>query len=337
MGIEEKLKALPDAPGVYLMKDKQGHTLYIGKAQSLRKRLRSYFQRTGMLSPRTQAMVSKITGFDFIQTSSEAEALIYEAHLVKVHRPKYNVDLKDDKAYPFLKLTSDEDFPRLVLIRRRKSDGAMYFGPYTSVKLLRQALGIMRKAFPLRTCKRLPKNVCLMFHLGQCLGPCEKKADEKEYREVIKDLLLFLEGKRDELLAQLSDKMTKASEDKNYEEAGKIRDRINALSSVITRRKRIKVSEQIAQLEEALGLAHAPMRIDAFDISNVFGNWAVGSMVQFTDGAPNKANYRRFKIESVDGIDDYKMTKEIIRRRYLRCLDEKIPLPDLIIIDGGRG
>jgi len=335
--IKKRLQDLPEGPGVYIMKGEKGEVLYIGKARLIRKRVMSYFRRSLPLSPRIEAMVSKVRDIEFMQTASEADALIYEASLVKEYKPRYNVELKDDKAYPLLKLTLNEPYPRLLVIRSKKPDGAMYFGPYTSVKLLRQAMAIMQRAFPLRTCKRLKKGVCLMFHLRQCLGPCEKKVGNKEYKQVLKELLLFLQGRRDTLIRGLSKRMAQASERKQFEEAAKLRDRIHALTVVAPRRGRENISEELASLSEALNLPRAPLKIDAFDISNIFGALAVGSMVQFVDGAPNKSGYRRFRIKFASGIDDYKMMREIIHRRYARCLEEKISFPDLIIIDGGKG
>jgi excinuclease ABC subunit C len=337
MDIKKKIKKLPDACGVYFLKDNQGKFLYIGKATSLRKRVSSHFARAYKYSPRQAALIEKTADIDFMQTGSDAEALIYESHFVKLYKPRYNIELKDDKAYPQLKLTLNQPYPRVFITRRRKDDGARYFGPFTSSKLLRQALTVMRKLFPMRTCKTFPKNVCLMYHLGQCLGPCEKKINKKEYDEIVKQLLLFLQGKRDELIKSLTDKMHQAAREKDYEEAARLRDRVKALTQLPVRQRRVRVADSLEELKQALGLSSLPLRIDAFDISNIFGNWAVGSMVEFLDGQPNKKNYRRFKIEGVEGIDDYMMTREVIRRRFTRMIEEKLPLPDLVLIDGGRG
>lgn len=327
-----KLKSLLDAPGVYFFKDASGEIIYIGKASSLKKRVTSYFHKSRPYSPRLEILVSKIKDIEYTTTGSEAEALIMEAQLIKEHKPRYNVELKDDKSYPFLKLTLNEKYPRLFIARRRLNDGARYFGPFTEVKLLRKALEIMRRVFPLRTCRTIPKQLCLMFHLKMCLGPCEKLISEKDYNGIVEEALLFLEGKRTRLIELLSEKMLKASKDKNFEEAARIRDKLNALSAVV-----MSKGERVSDLKEALKLSRVPVRIEAFDISNIFGKWAVGSMVSFLKGEPDKSCYRRFKIKTVEAIDDYKMIKEVVRRRYTGSLKDKLKLPDLILIDGGKG
>ena len=333
--LRSRVKTLPDLPGVYLFKDKQGTILYIGKASSLKKRVSSYFLKSKASSPRITILIEKAHDVDFVTTQTEAEALIYEAQLIKEHKPKYNIELKDDKAYPLLKLTTDELFPRLFITRKRKGDGALYFGRYTSAKLLKQALAIMRRLFPLRTCKKMPKHICLMYHIGQCAGPCEGKVDKEKYNQIVKELILFLEGKKGKLIEELSKKMDAASKAKDFETAAACRDRMKALAQVSA--GPVKEKTGLMQLKQELELPAVPFRIEAFDISNIFGNWAVGSMVSFQDGEPNKNNYRRFKIESVSGIDDYKMIKEVVKRRYSGTLEEKLPLPDLILIDGGKG
>lgn len=350
---KERLKNMPDLPGVYLMKNKRGNVLYIGKAASLKKRVSSYFRRETEFSPRMRLM-AKIADISFFVTGSEAEALISESALIKRYKPRYNVALKDDKSYPYLKLTVNEDFPRLTLTRKIRHDGAIYYGPYTDVKLLRKALGIMKKIFPLRTCRRMPKRVCLSYHIGQCYGPCINAIDKNAYADIVKELKLFLNGKREKLIDELSKKMQKRAEQKHYEKAAILRDRIIALSVVpkIVRgrryrerafqkgaasMKKAKPYDEIIALKYLLDFKRAPRKIEAFDISNISGKEAVGSMITFIDGRPSKDDYRRFKIRDVKGIDDYKMMKEIIRRRYERVKAEKLASPDLIIVDGGKG
>ncbi len=331
-----RLAALPDQPGAYLFLDAGGQVIYVGKALSLRKRVTSYFQRPTQLPPRIARLVTQIADVQVRTTASEAEALLLEATLIKAHRPKYNVAYRDDKSYPLLKLTN-EPFPRLLLTRRNISDGARYFGPYTDAALLRRALQFLRRVFPLRTCRTFPKTPCLEYHIGQCLAPCAGYIEEAAYRRIVQDLLAFLEGKRDGLLRDLSRRMTQAARDRRFEEAARIRDQIQALTSVIVAKEKSAQAGPLEQLQLALKLPAVPRRIEAFDLSNIAGAFAVGSMVTFLDGKPFKDHYRRFRIETVHGIDDYAMMQEVIRRRYGGSLATELPWPDLILVDGGRG
>ena len=331
------LKDIPDLPGTYIMKDKKGEVLYVGKAASLKKRVSSYFQRDSNISQRIGLMVERIADISFFVTGSEAEALIVESALIKKYKPRYNVALKDDKSYPYLKLTVNERFPRLVLTRKRRDDGTIYYGPYTDIKLLRKALSIMKKIFPLKSCRRMPKKVCLDYHIGQCYAPCIGAIDKSAYADIVRQLKLFLNGKRKELIDKLSSKMREAAAKKNYEKAAAFRDRMMALSVVPKTKPRIKPYDEVQELKFFLGLKRYPRKIEAFDISNISGKAAVGSMITFIDGRPHKDDYRKFKIRGMKGIDDYKMMQEIVRRRYIRVKAEKLPCPDLIIIDGGKG
>lgn len=331
----EKIKHFPSAPGVYLMKDKDNNIIYIGKASSIKKRIFSYFQTSHNISARKNKLVSKVKEIDYIVTSSKAEALLFEASLIKEYQPQYNVALKDDKSYPLLKLTVFDNFPRLYLTRQRKNDGAKYFGPYADVKLLRVALKTLRDVFPLRTCRIFPKSVCLNYHIGQCLGPCVEKIDKKSYQEIVREVILLLEGKRRQLLKELFGRMVRASNNQQFEKAARIRDRLGALSSVIpSSRKTYRHKKELSELKTLLKLSKVPQRIEAFDISNTGTSHAVGSMVLFYNGESDKSGYRRFRIKDVKGINDYAMLEEIIIRRYTR---DKLPLPDLVLIDGGRG
>ncbi|MFH1753014.1 MAG: excinuclease ABC subunit UvrC [Candidatus Omnitrophota bacterium] len=336
MDIKDAVKRLPLSPGVYIMKSAVGSVLYVGKAGSLKKRVSSYFTKSTR-SARIDNLVSEIVTIEYIKTNSEAEALIYEAGLIKSANPKYNIDLKDDKSYPYLKLTVNEKYPRLLIVRGRKSDGALYFGPYTNVKLLRQAVAFMRVAFPLRVCQKMGRKLCMNYHIAKCPGPCRDMIDKKAYGRTTRELKMFLEGRRSILLDELSRRMEEASRSLNYEDAARIRDRIRSLSTVVTKRSVPGPLDQIDELKFILRLKRRPKRIEAFDISNLHGKQAVGSMVSFCDGKPVKANYRKFKIKTVDKIDDYKMMREVVYRRYRRLLDERKRLPDLIIIDGGKG
>jgi len=336
MDIKKKIKGFPDSPGVYLMKDSSGAVIYIGKAVSLKKRVGSYFKQRPV-SPRLGALISNISDIECIFTNNEAEALLLEAALIKSGHPKYNVALRDDKNYPMLKLTVNERFPRLFITRIKKTDGSRYFGPYTDSGLLRQALTFLRRIFPLRTCKKLPKAVCLNYHLKQCLGPCVVKIDEKEYRKIVNRLVLILEGRRPELLKRLQEEMGQAAASRSYEEAGRLRDEIRSLTQFAGRGQGPGTRGQLEALRVILNLKKEPKRIEAFDVSSISGKEAVGSMIVFIDGKPYKNGYRKFKIKEVRGIDDYGMMQEIVKRRYQKVIEGKLPLPDLIIIDGGRG
>ena len=336
MDIKDTVKKFPDSPGVYIMRGAGGSVLYVGKAGSIRKRVSSYFARSSH-TVRIDHLVSEIKRIDYIKTNSEAEALIYEASLIKSERPKYNIDLKDDKSYPYLKLTANEEYPRLLIVRGKKADGALYFGPYTNVKLLRQAVAFMRTVFPLRVCKKMGRKLCMNYHIAKCPGPCREKIEKKAYKKTVRDLEMFLGGRRSKLLDNLSRRMEEVSRRLDFEEAARIRDRIRNLSTVVTKRSVPGPLDQIDELKFVLHLKRRPKRMEAFDISNIRGKEAVGSMVSFYDGKPDKANYRKFRIRTVKEIDDYKMMREVVYRRYRRLLDERRRLPDLIIIDGGKG
>jgi len=337
--IKEKLKDIPHLPGVYIMKDALGETLYIGKAKDLSKRVASYFRESTPKTAKHMALLEKVKGLDYVITGSEEEALIYEASLVREKKPKYNVDLKDDKSFPFLKLSLGEEFPRLTITRKKPGDGSLYFGPYTKVKLLRNAVSILKNIFPLRICKKIPEELCLAYHIGQCLGPCVKKIDEKSYSEIVRQLILFLEGKKTKLMKELTDKMEKFSDEKDFEQAVVIRNRLSALLEVSDRKTADYSSwgNVALKLKKILKLPKLPLKIEAFDVSNISGKEAVGSMVYFNNGLPDKSNYRKFRIKNVKVIDDYAMMREIVHRRYKRLKEENKDFPDLIIIDGGKG
>ncbi len=339
MDIKEKLKAIPHLPGVYIMKDASGEAIYIGKARDLSKRVSNYFQASRSKTAKLMSLVEEVRDLDYMITGSEEEALIYEANLVKEKRPRYNADLKDDKSFPLLKITLNEKFPKLIITRKRIEDGSRYFGPYTRARLLRNAVSILKNIFPLRICKKIPHEPCLAYHIGQCLGPCINKIDEKSYDEIIRQLILFLEGKKKILIQELTDRMKGCADKKEFEQAAAIRNRISALLAVSDRKASDYSSwGNIAlKLKKILRLPTTPLSIEAFDVSNISGKEATGSMVCFNSGLPDKSNYRRFRIKNVKGIDDYAMIKEIVHRRYKRLKEENKKFPDLIIIDGGKG
>ena len=339
MGVKEKLKEIPHLPGVYIMKDASGEAIYIGKAKDLSKRVSGYFQESRPRTAKHMSLVEKVMDLEYIITGSEEEALIYEANLVKEKKPRYNVDLKDDKSFPLLKITLNEKFPRLTITRKKIDDGSRYFGPYTKAGLLRNAVCILKNIFPLRICRKIPGEPCLAYHIGQCLGPCINKIDEKSYSEIVGGLILFLDGKKTRLIKELADKMKDLADKKNFEQAAVIRNRLSALLEVSDRKASDYSSwGSIAlKLKKILKLPALPLKIEAFDISNISGKEATGSMVYFNKGLPDKSNYRKFRIKNVKGINDYAMMKEIVHRRYKRLKEEDKGYPDLIIIDGGKG
>ena len=335
--LKSRIAELPETAGVYLFKSREGEVLYVGKAVSIRRRVAGHFRCYGESFSKEGILLAQITRIDHIETPGEAEALLLEASLIKQLRPKYNQELKDDKSYPFLKITG-ETYPRLQIVRRRKADGATYFGPYTSAYLLRQAVERLRREFPLRTCRTLPKKVCLMYHIGQCGGPCENKVSPEAYGRIVKDLEAFLEGRKDALVRTLTRRMREHAAAREYEQARAIHQEIHALASVPSPDPlRHDPSPALARLAEALGLERAPQRIEGFDISNIQGSEPVGSMVVLVAGRPVRSDYRRFKIRTVSGIDDFAMMKEVVGRRYARLIEEKKALPDLVLIDGGKG
>jgi excinuclease ABC subunit C len=335
-----KLIYIPNSPGVYIFKDKSGNPLYIGKARSLKKRVSSYFSRPQSL--KIQIMTSKIVDLDYMVTKSEAQAQLVEAKLIKENLPPYNTAFRDDKSFPLICI-SNEDFPVVWVGRRtnrRLKDSAYYhLGPYTNAGLLRQALKSIRHIFGFRSCFKMPKRPCLYYRLRLCPAPCIGGISVRKYKGIIRNIVLFLEGKHEDLVNKLTDKMQRLAARRKFEEAAGVRNQIQALSS-LSPRQYIgggDIFRESVELKETLGLNIRPQRIEAFDVSNISGSSACASMVSFYEGRPDKGNYRRFRIKGVKGIDDYKMLEEAVGRRYRRLIDERGPLPDLIIIDGGKG
>lgn len=331
--LKEKIAAAPDSAGVYLMKDQLGRVIYIGKAKSLTKRLSSYLGRG--LSAKTAALMSHVSDIDYKLCQNEGMALLLEASLIRQHKPKYNVSLRDDKSFPYVKVTAEE-FPAVFITRKAKDDGAQYLGPYTDAKLLREALKIIRRSFPYRSCKTLPKKACLYYRIKLSPAPCIGKISRQDYAKTIENICLILEGRVDDLVQRLSAELKVKSGELKFEEAAGIRDKIKALSAISQNQAAGSGRDELYDLKGLLDLDKLPERIEAFDISNISGKEACGSMVSFYRGRPDKDNYRRFRIKTVSGVDDYAMLREVVRRRYLRLIEEKRPLPDLVLIDGGR-
>ena len=335
--VEGRLKQLPDKPGVYLFKDREGKVLYVGKALSLKKRVSSYFQPARPLTAKLMQLVGQVADLDWILAGSEAEALLYEAGLIREKQPKYNVLFRDDKSYPYLKVTAEEPFPRLFIGRGTGETGIQAIGPFANAGLLRQAFNAVRGVIPFRTCRVLPKRACLDYHLGLCQAPCEGRISQAEYRESLSEVFRLMEGKKEQVIEEIRAKMKEASETRRYEDAAKYRDQIAGLLELAVRPRQIVPERALSDLQAILQLPRLPRRIVGFDVSNIFGKEPVGSMVTFVDGRPFKDGYRRFKIKTVAGIDDYGMMREIVRRQFEGAREKGEPPPDFILIDGGRG
>ena len=476
--LEEQLKRLPHRPGVYLMRDAERTILYVGKAADLHQRVRSYFQATHKLTPKIQRMVSRIADIDFYVATSEQEALIMELNFIKQYHPHYNVSLKDDKTFPYLKIDLNEEWPRVYVTRRFEQDGGRYFGPFSNARSVKQTLRILQNIFPLRICSKTitgkASRPCLEYHLGHCMAPCTGAVSREEYAQVINEVTFFLEGKQEKVVRELKARMDKTAESMDYEKAALLRDQIQAIHEVIEGEKiaavirgeedviafvqdgdqayvqvlfvrsnkltgresfllqgtrqeepkqimtsfvkqyysscpqippllllqyhledkliikewlksrrgaaieiqvprrglkkqlvdiaaenarqgleQLKIRElattkslddALAEIERELKLKSLPQRMEAYDISNIQGSSAVGSMVVFEKGKPKPAHYRRFKIKTVEGANDYAMLQEVLQRRFKHVIkggtstqDTWAIMPDLILIDGGKG
>jgi len=327
VNFKKKIDSFPNESGVYLFRDKRKKIIYIGKAANLKQRLTAYLSK-GILPYKTQAMIKEAANVEYITTPTEQEAFLLESRLIKKHQPPFNISLKDDKSFPFIKITKD-DFPRVIIGRKKINENVEYVGPYTNAKLLRIAIRALREVFPFCNCRIFPKKACLNYHIGLCAGPCIKKISKPDYCKMINELKYFLRNTRHDLIKNLIKKMQNLSKQHKYEQAMQIRDRISALNLLANKTR--------ATIASVLGLKKEPRRIEAFDISNLFGKEAVGSMVTFIDGKPSKKDYRRFRIRKVENIDDYQMLTEVLERRYRRVIRENLERPDLIVIDGGRG
>ncbi len=336
------MSSLPNKPGVYLFKDKNGVILYIGKAKNLRKRVSSYFKRPGDL--KTSILLERLYDIDYVVTGSELDALILEDELVKKYKPRYNVALRDDKAYPYLKITIKEEWPRLFLARRKEKDGALYFGRYQG-GMVRAVIRMVKKLFPIRWCKESPLRMreqpCLYYRIGSCSGPCIQKISPEEYRALVQGIISLLEGRMDKALNKLKEEMAKASEKQDFERAAYLRDRIKLLEKMMEgkelgRAPSPRLLSEVIELQKVLKLKKAPMRIEAFDISNIQGSNIVGAMVAFYGGLPLKNDYRRFKVKSLEKKpNDVAAIYEVVKRRYTGSLSKRMTLPDLVMVDGG--
>ena len=340
--LKARVNEIPYMPGVYFMKDKSGKILYIGKALSLRKRVRSYL-RPHPEMPKIEILMSKVQEIDYVETSTEVDALLLEAELIRKYSPRYNKELKDDKSFPLLKITSDA-FPRIHLTRNKSDKKAIYYGPYTDARLLREAITLINQLFPLRKCRRLPKTACLYYHIGQCLAPCIKPDIQKEYDQLVQEVRGFLGGGKKSFVEYLTDRMFEASEEYRFEDAQYFKEQIEALSKLKKKRFSLKRPEAGVGLSATLGLKKIlkmeklPEKIVCFDVSNIQGDEAVASRVSFYRELPDKNEYRRYKIKSVKGIHDYAMIQEALRRMLVGIREGRETfIADVIMIDGGKG
>jgi excinuclease ABC subunit C len=354
MTLKEKVRQLPDTPGVYLMKDRLGRIIYVGKAKSLKKRVSSYFQRgraRAVAQPKIRALISLIADFDIHEVKSEPEALLLEGKLIKQWRPRYNTDFTDDKRFLLVRVDEGEELPRFRLTRLRKDDRSRYFGPFAHSGLLRKTLAQMRRQFgillPDSAPQKLPDGAWKLYDdVREEIYGGGNVVTAAAYRARVAAACEFLEGKSREWLAALRDEMAAAAEKQLFEKAAELRDVVFALEETLRKTRRFergdptrlaRDEEALRAVQEALGLEAPPRAMECFDISHISGTFVVASMVRFADGRPDKAGYRRFAIKSFVGNDDFRAMEEVVGRRYRRLADERKPFPDLVLIDGGRG
>lgn len=353
---EDKVRTFPTGPGVYLMKDAEARVIYVGKAVNLRSRAGSYFTKAAEIDRRTAELVTEIADLDYIETDSEVDALLMEARLIKDIQPRFNSLLKDDKTFPYLQITTREDFPRIEFTRTPESKGVRLYGPFTSAGQLRGTIAVLQKIFRFRTCSLdIDEHderwkwfrPCLLASINQCTAPCNLQISREDYRKDIQRLRMFLDGRKDKLLKDMERDMRQASKELKFEKAARIRDDIAALNTLNMRGD----LEQHAQpevfyidprkgmtgLKQVLKLAELPRRIEGVDIAHLQGGETVASLVQFIDGLPFRHGYRRYKIKSVEGVDDFASMREVVTRRFRRLTQEGESFPDLLLIDGGKG
>jgi excinuclease ABC subunit C len=338
--IRKKVSTLPHKPGIYLMKDRFGTVIYVGKARDLRKRVSHYFQPSRRMGwdLKFRALVEAICDFDYHIVRSEPEALLLESKLIKEFHPRYNVSFRDDKRFLMLKVNLNDPIPRFTLTRLKQDDGARYFGPFPNSGALRSTLSLVRRQFHLRGCRPLTPTErdyrhCLYAHLKYCTAPCIANVTREQYLEQVNAACDFIAGQCEEMQEQLEAEMKKAAANQQFERAAELRDMLVDLKRTTKKTEKferipyslpvaIDPVRDLAELAEALGLPAPPVRIEGFDISNISGTFAVASMVRFKNGRPDRANYRRFKIKTVVGQDDFASMAEVVRRRYTRLLNE---------------
>lgn len=352
----EKVKTFPTTPGVYLMKDHAGNVIYVGKAKNLRSRAGSYFLKEAAENLRTCELVQHIRDIDFIPTETEVDALLREARLIKDIQPKFNKDLKDSKSFPYLQIRVREEFPRVEFTRTPRSRGVKLYGPFTSAKSLRGALQVLQKVLKFRTCSLDIKSnddrwrwyrPCILYSIRQCSAPCNLRVSKEDYRKQIRKLMLIMEGRKKRLMREMQEQMKEASAALQFEKAARIRDEVVALGKLELRGDvdkdvqpevfHIDPKKGLLGLRKVLGLARTPRTIEGFDIAHLGGSDTVASLVSFLDGLPFKAGYRRFKIKTVEGVDDFASMREVITRRFQKLSEDGAVFPDVLLIDGGKG
>jgi len=353
----EKVRSkFPDTPGIYLFQDQAGRVLYIGKAKNLRARAGSYFLKAAADDQRTTRLVREAYDIEYLDAESEVDALLMESRLIKDIQPKYNRDLRDDKSFPYLQITTHEDFPRVEITRQPRSSGVKLYGPFTSIGSLRGALQVLQRVFQFRTCS-LDINEederwrwfrpCLLASIKQCTAPCNLRISKDDYRRDIARLKKFLDGKRKPLLKEMKVEMQEAAASLRFELAARLRDEIHMLESLNERGELEKHAQPevfyvdpkkgLVGLKKILKLRDTPKTIEGMDIAHLGGDETVASLVQFIDGLPFKPGYRRYRIREVDGIDDYACMQEVVARRFAKLQNEADVFPDLLLIDGGKG
>lgn len=349
--LRDKIARLPDKPGCYIMRDSSGKIIYVGKAVSLKKRVSNYFRPATLTrsDPKLRSLVKSIADFDFIVVRNEAEAVLTEGRMIKEYKPRFNILFKDDKNFPFIKTDPRDDYPRFSLCRLKREDGGLYFGPFTSSPATRAAIDFVEKKFGIRKCQPLIPDDntyrhCINDIVRFCSAPCIGKVSREEYKKRFDDACSFLRGEKPSLLSELHTQMEEAAEALDYEKAGMLRDVYFKLKEIIEFRGRVapdrEMKKQDAQkgldeLKAILNLSESPECIEGFDISNISGTFSVASMVNFTHGLPNRNKYRRFRIKTVEGLNDPGMIAEAVRRRYDRLKKEDSAVPDIILVDGG--
>ncbi len=355
-GPADKVKTFPTTPGVYLMKDDRGAVIYVGKAKNLRSRAGHYFTKEAVENPRTSELVKHIVDVEFILCDTEVDALLKEARLVKDIRPRFNKDLKDDKSFPYLQIRIREEFPRVEFTRTPRSKGVKLYGPFTSARSLRAAIQVLQRVLQFRTCSLDIVSTedrwrwfrpCLLHSIRQCTAPCNFRVSKEDYRKQIRKLILILEGKRGKLIREMEGQMKEASVAMQFEKAARIRDEIAALNKLELRGDvdkdvqpevfAIDPKKGLRGLRKVLGLATVPRSIEGFDIAHLSGQDTVASLVSFLDGLPFKQGYRKFKIKTVEGVDDFASMREVVFRRFKRLHDDDAVFPDILLIDGGKG
>jgi excinuclease ABC subunit C len=358
--IREQIQTFPSGPGLYFMKGAKDEVLYIGKAKNLRSRVASYFQPGSDVAetrgPKIAEMLNKVETVDYLETETEVDAMLKEARLIKDIRPAYNTDLVDDKTFPYLEITTGDDFPGVYITRKPRARGNRLFGPFANAKELRAVFVELQKIFRFRSCKlEISKDdekrrffrPCILYNIKQCTAPCAARIEKREYKNIIKDLIKFLQSKRSTVVRQLKKQMGEAAAGMDYEKAGILRDRIRLIERLDRRGEpdedvqpevfAAEPTEALVKLQKILNTPNPIRIIEGIDIANIAGKEAVGSLVKFIDGRPFKAGYRRFRIKTVEGADDYAMIAEVVKRRYKYAIAGEELWPDLILIDGGLG